>query len=602
MKSKIYSVFTVLSLSLTARAQGIAINETGTAPNASAMLDIESNNRGLLIPRVNIANATLAGPITSPAVGLMVYNTNNSTLNSGMPTGQSAGFYFWTGTRWSRLGSNADSWGLRGNAGTTPATNFIGTTDAQNLIIRTNNLERMRILSSGEVSINNNVPFIGDRFTVSASGSDFGVNSYASGNALNLFTYNQGSNENVLFLTDNAANNNAALTTLHNGQGPTIFSLPEGNNNNGLSIEFPLANTGGTGVQVNSNVGGANRRGVNVIMSSTNTEAAYVGTQNGPGRVANFQHSSTTSTQPTIFASAASPNSRVINVQNSSTSTTQSAIFAAQASTGLNAVTFANAAAIWGQSAGLYGGVFQASGLSDDTRALTGIYTGAGSFDGVGVVGGATPTPGWGIGILGIGGWRAVEAIGDFTATGTKAFTIDHPLDPENKILMHYAIESPEVLNMYRGSITLDENGEAIVELPNYFSAININFTYNLTPIGGFAQLYIAEEIDNEGKFKIAGGNPNMKISWYVHAERNDVYMQQNPKSKIVEMDKRGYQVGRYFYPEGFGQPAEKAVHFESTNMKPQETMNEMKEVNAEASAPYEFSEPVKEKLRLLKD
>ena len=60
---------------------------------------------------------------------------------------------------------------------------------------------------------------------------------------------------------------------------------------------------------------------------------------------------------------------------------------------------------------------------------------------------------------------------GDMTASGVKSFTIDYPLDPENKALRHYNIESNEVLNMYRGIVTLDANGKAIIDLPEYFDA-----------------------------------------------------------------------------------------------------------------------------------
>ena len=150
-----------------------------------------------------------------------------------------------------------------------------------------------------------------------------------------------------------------------------------------------------------------------------------------------------------------------------------------------------------------------------------------------------------------------VYSDGDLAASGTKSFIIDHPLDPENKNLKHYCMESPEVLNLYRGNIILDANGEAVVELPDYFESINKNFSYNLTPIGSPVNLYIKEKIEN-GQFKIAGGEPNMEVSWTVYAERNDKYLQTYPGSKQVEVDKR--QPGKYLSPELYGQPQEKAA------------------------------------------
>jgi len=155
-----------------------------------------------------------------------------------------------------------------------------------------------------------------------------------------------------------------------------------------------------------------------------------------------------------------------------------------------------------------------------------------------------------------VSGW-GVYSDGDFGSSGVKAFVIDHPTDPENKNLKHFCMESPEVLNLYRGNVALDANGEAVVELPEYFESINTNFSYNLTPIGAPVNLYIKEKIEG-GQFKIAGGNPNMEVSWTVYAERNDKYLQTYPGSKQVEVDKR--QPGKYLRPELYGQGQDKAA------------------------------------------
>src|SRR5262249_13187436 len=80
-------------------------------------------------------------------------------------------------------------------------------------------------------------------------------------------------------------------------------------------------------------------------------------------------------------------------------------------------------------------------------------------------------------------GGYGVYCDGDLTATGTKAFKIDHPLDPKNKILNHYSAEGPEPLNVYRGNVTLDQAGRAWVILLAYFESINKDVTYQLTTI-----------------------------------------------------------------------------------------------------------------------
>ncbi len=174
----------------------------------------------------------------------------------------------------------------------------------------------------------------------------------------------------------------------------------------------------------------------------------------------------------------------------------------------------------------------------------------------------------------GAAGAYGVLSNGDFGATGVKTFIIDHPSDPENKNLRHFSAESNEVLNIYRGNAVFDANGEAIIELPDYYDAINKNPSYNLTPVGGYAQLYVKEEI-SEGKFIIGGGTQGLKVSWTIYAERNDAYLQQHPEKRAVEVEKREGQKGRYFMPELYGQPAEKAIFKRS-----EKTTTEQSEMN----------------------
>ena len=164
----------------------------------------------------------------------------------------------------------------------------------------------------------------------------------------------------------------------------------------------------------------------------------------------------------------------------------------------------------------------------------------------------------------GMSGAYGVFSNGNLGATGTKTFLIDHPEAPEDKFLRHFSTESNEVLNVYRGNIEIDANGEAVIELPSYYDAINTNPSYHLTPIGGFAQLYVKEEI-KDGKFVIAGGTPGLKVSWAVYSERNDAYLQTYPEQREVEVEKREGQKGKYLMPELHGGSAEDAI-FPTTN------------------------------------
>jgi hypothetical protein len=159
----------------------------------------------------------------------------------------------------------------------------------------------------------------------------------------------------------------------------------------------------------------------------------------------------------------------------------------------------------------------------------------------------------------GVSGAFGVFSNGELGASGIKSFHIDHPTDPENKFLRHFSSESNEVLNIYRGNVTFDANGEAIVEMPDYYELINKNPSYQLTPIGGYMQLYIKEKLEN-GRFVIGGGNEGAEASWTVYAERNDPYLQQYPEKRAVEIEKREGQKGKYLMPQLYGEGMDKKM------------------------------------------
>jgi hypothetical protein len=160
-----------------------------------------------------------------------------------------------------------------------------------------------------------------------------------------------------------------------------------------------------------------------------------------------------------------------------------------------------------------------------------------------------------------------VRITGNLTITGTLqkgggAFRIDHPLDPANKYLSHSFVESPDMKNVYDGVVVLDDKGEAEIELPDWFGALNKDFRYQLTAIGAPGpNLYIAEEIsddaattsnhnNNNSHFKVAGGTSGMKVSWQVTGIRKDPWA--NAYRIPVEEDKPDKERGYYTYPELF--------------------------------------------------
>lgn len=75
-------------------AQVVISSSTPQPEDGSAVLELQSPDMGLLIPKFDIDDLSTAAPVTSPAIGLLVYNTSTSTPK---------GFYFWDGTNWTEV-------------------------------------------------------------------------------------------------------------------------------------------------------------------------------------------------------------------------------------------------------------------------------------------------------------------------------------------------------------------------------------------------------------------------------------------------------------------------------------------------------------------
>ncbi len=146
---------------------------------------------------------------------------------------------------------------------------------------------------------------------------------------------------------------------------------------------------------------------------------------------------------------------------------------------------------------------------------------------------------------------------GALNVTGAKHFKIDHPLDPANKYLYHTSVESPDMMNIYNGTVVLDTKGEAEIKLPDWFEALNRDFRYQLSCVGGFAPVYVAKEIENN-TFRIAGGTSGLKVSWQVTGIRHDAYAEAHPSP--VEVQKPAGERGHYLHPELFGASQDRAI------------------------------------------
>lgn len=90
-------ILLLLSLANFVQAQGVAINEDDSDADPSALLDLKSEDKGLLVPRMSESQRNL---INSPAIGLMVFQTDGSS-----------GFYYYDGTAWKAIGSGVGDGG-----------------------------------------------------------------------------------------------------------------------------------------------------------------------------------------------------------------------------------------------------------------------------------------------------------------------------------------------------------------------------------------------------------------------------------------------------------------------------------------------------------
>lgn len=247
------------------------------------------------------------------------------------------------------------------------------------------------------------------------------------------------------------------------------------------------------------------------------------------------------------------------------------------------------ASASSGTNYGVYGQTNSSSGrgvygqATANSGTTYGVYGQTSSTGGRGVYGWATASSGstygvygksessdgyavYGSNLAGVAGQfdGAVNVNGKLTKN-SGSFKIDHPLDPAGKYLYHSFVESPDMLNVYNGNVTLDEQGTAWVELPDWFAALNggiehqADFRYQLTCIGGYAPVYVAREIA-DNRFLIAGGTPGLKVSWLLTGIRHDPYAEAHRIR--VEEDKPAGEQGTYLHPELYGQPEELGVAY----------------------------------------
>jgi len=459
---KIFILFLFTGFTLTAQV-GI-----GTiSPNSDALLDVDasSNSGGILLPRLALSNTTSPSPLSADVAGMVVYNT--ATAGDVSP-----GFYYNDGSVWVKIATgNNDDWTTTGNSGTSPGTNFVGTTDNQDLAFYTNNNEQMRILANGFVGINTTSAneYLDVNGDIDIGGGSTDYDNYSE----NVYIRAQSEEWFISVANESDAADSDFFVGLNADSGDSNFKVtPNGRISIGKDDDNPddmVHITNDQNATTTIRIDNTNSNG------STSLEL-----WDGSSLEAYFSHDN---------------NTDVLELGNNDTNGTVELC--------------------------ADGGVVMTLDANSDVNVVNNLSKGGGSFK------------------------------------------IDHPLDPDNKYLYHSFVESPDMMNVYNGNITTNSNGVAKVVLPDYFSALNKDYRYQLTAIGSFAKTMISKELSNNS-FKIKSDLPNVRVSWQVTGIRKDPYANEN--RIIPEVEKESHLKGKYLHPNAYNLTKESGIYYNKAN------------------------------------
>jgi len=578
------------------------------SPDPSSILDITSADKGLLIPRVSIADLSTIAPVTGGSTeSLLVYNTNVATTK---------GFYYWDGSNWVGLagsgGGSNDDWNLIGNSSTNPATNYLGTSDNQPLAFRTNGTEYMRLLTDGSLGLGTTTTGGGSLMDVDSSTKGIliprlniedlaTIDPVTGGSTESLLAYNtnistgkgihywDGSKWVKLAQTtsdDWTTTGNAGTTPAGNFIGTTDaidtspastggFAFRTNNvermrltehqyyDTNGISWAYLGIGTTTPGEIMDClgdmDVGGdgTNWDGLSeTIKIRAQSNSFYIGVKNDASD-AESDYFIGLSDDPDEADFRLEPSGDVSIGKDDDDPQDLLHITKDQEETTTLRIDNdrSNGGGDMGTSLELWMGTTEVAYFKHQNKTDVleiGNTNGSGEVDfylGSGVV-------------MNFASGN-VNVINDLSVTGALSkgsgtFKIDHPLDPENKYLYHSFVESPDMLNIYNGNITTDDKGLATIELPEYFSALNKDFKYQLSAVNSFSEVMVLEEV-KDNNFIIQSELPNVKISWQVTGVRQDPYANMN--RVIPEVEKESYAKGKYLYPEVYGLDKEQGIN-----------------------------------------
>ncbi len=248
-------------------AQGDNVGIGTLKPDNSAVLELSSDSKGLLIPRLTISQRD---QILSPASGLMIYQVNANP-----------GFYYFDSKSWKPLNSieaksvalDIQNWSKTGDAGTNAVSNFLGTTDNVSLAFRANNRQSGFIDVTGQ---NTHFGYLAGEFSSGIGNTVIGALSYNVGSGSN----NTGVGLNALRNTTGDGNvaigNDALITNSGGNYNMGIGTLALRNNVSGFGNVA-------IGTQSLMNTTGSNNVGIGFTagMNATGSRNVFLGYQSG---------------------------------------------------------------------------------------------------------------------------------------------------------------------------------------------------------------------------------------------------------------------------------------------------------------------------------
>jgi hypothetical protein len=376
--------------------------------------------------------------------------------------------------------------------------------------------------------------------------------------------------------TNNAGTSNTSLTTssavvafrlLQNGPGTALmgYATPSTGNTrgvygrtdspNGFGVQARNAGSAGAGAAVQA-IGDSNI-GVEATTSSNAMYALKASNLSGSGPFSGAIYADGGQNHGIYARTSHSSGYAVIGTNFGATGA--GVVGSAQAGDGVIGSS-SNGRGAWGHSV-------TNDGVRGSTQGefASGVFGSSSGSSGHGVVGSISVNSGTAAGVYGAsagsgsyaGYFEGHVGVTGSLSKGGGSFRIDHPLDPANKVLQHSFVESPDMLNIYNGVATADAKGEATVELPDWFMALNRDFRYGLTPIGAFAPLFVKSKVA-AGRFTIAGAAPGQEVSWQLTGIRRDAWA--NANRIEVEVEKPAAQRGQFLHPAAHGKPASQGV------------------------------------------